>query len=114
MAIKRLNPSARLSQAVVYNDTVYLAGQAGDPSGDIEEQTREALAKVEELLSQCGSGKSKILQVTIWLAQMSDFDAMNRVYDAWIDPEHPPTRACGESALAKTDFLFEIIVVAAR
>nr|WP_206376142.1 RidA family protein [Sneathiella chungangensis] len=102
-----------MSQAVKHNQTIYLAGQVGSPKGTIKEQTKEALEKVEKLLAAAGSEKSKILQATIWLASMNDFDAMNEVYDAWIDPNNPPARACGEAKLAAPEYLFEIIVVAA-
>lgn len=114
MPIERIEPGARMSQAVIHNGTVYLAGQVGDPKSDLEGQTREALAKVEGLLKRAGSDKSRILQATIWLADMKDFAKMNAIYDAWIDPANPPARACGEAALATPEHLFEIIVVAAR
>lgn len=39
---------------------------------------------------------------------------MNAVYDAWVDPENPPARACGEARLATPDYLVEFIVTAAR
>lgn len=113
MSIERFNIGSRMSQAVKHNETIYLAGQVGSPKSTIKEQTKEALEKVEKLLAAAGSEKSKILQATIWLASMSDFDAMNEVYDAWVDPQNPPTRACGEAKLAAPEYLFEIIVVAA-
>lgn len=113
MTIQRLDSGRRMSQAVIHNQTVYLAGQVGNPKSDLQGQTREALASVDALLAKSGSSKSKILQVTIWLADMKDFATMNEIYDAWIDPANPPTRACGGSALATPDYLFEIIVVAA-
>ncbi|WP_417280371.1 RidA family protein [Celeribacter sp.] len=113
MAVKRLHPGARMSQAVIHNDTVYLAGQVGEPSNDITAQSREALAEVDRLLAEAGSDKSKTLKVIVWLANMDDFAAMNAVYDAWIDPENPPVRACGEAKLATPDYLVEFIVTAA-
>lgn len=113
MAVKRLHPGKRMSQAVIHNDTVYLAGQVGEPGSDIATQTREALAEVDKLLAEAGSDKSKALQVIVWLSDMADFAAMNAVYDAWIDPENPPVRACGEAKLATPDYLVEFIVTAA-
>jgi len=114
MTIQRLDSGSRMSQIVVHNQTVYLAGQVGNPEGNIQQQTRDALASVETLLSKAGSDKSKILQVTIWLSNMDDFAAMNEIYDAWVDIENPPTRACGEAKLATKDYLFEIIAVASK
>ncbi|MFP3470927.1 RidA family protein, partial [Micrococcus sp. SIMBA_144] len=99
MTITRIEPGARMSQAVVHNGTVYLAGQVGH-GADVTAQTQEALAEVERLLAEVGSDKSKLLSTTIWLADIADFAAMNAVWDAWVDPENPPARACGEAKLA--------------
>ncbi|WP_417264034.1 RidA family protein [Celeribacter sp.] len=113
MTITRLHPGPRMSQASIHNGTVYLAGQVATPGTDVARQTKEALAKVDALLAEAGSDKSKALQVIVWLADMADFAAMNAVYDAWIDPENPPARACGEAKLATPEHLVEFIVTAA-
>ena len=114
MAITRLHAGPRMSQAVVHGDTVYLAGQVGDPEADVATQVRQALTTVDALLAEAGSDKSKALQVIVWLADMADFAAMNAVYDAWIDPANPPARACGEARLAAPGYRVEFIVTAAR
>ena len=111
--ITRIQPGARMSEAVVYNDTVYLAGQVGEPGDDVVAQTRTALAEVEALLAQAGSDKSRILMAQIWLVDMADFAAMNSVWDDWVDKDNPPARATGESKLASADYLVEVIVIAA-
>jgi len=111
--IQRINPGPRMSQAVIYNGIIWLAGQVGTPGASITDQTRDMLAGVDALLSENGTSKSRILQATIWLADMADFAEMNAIYDAWIDPANPPTRACSEAALATPDYKVEIIIVAA-
>lgn len=112
--IRRIEPGSRMSQAVVHGNLVWLAGQVGAPGRSVTEQTQEILLRIEELLAEAGTDKSRLLQATIWLASMDDFAEMNAVWDAWIDPQNPPTRACGESRLATPDYRVEIIVVAAR
>ncbi|NDW02379.1 RidA family protein [Salipiger sp. PrR002] len=112
MTITRIQPGPRMSQAVVYNGTVHLAGQVGH-GADVTEQSRDALASIEKLLAEVGSDKSRILSTTVWLADMADFAAMNAVWDAWVDPANPPARACGEAKLATPDYLVEFLVVAA-
>lgn len=112
-AIQRFESNARMSQAVVHGDTIYLAGQVGE-GADVAAQAKFALAEVERLLALAGGSKSSILQMTVWLADIKDFAAMNAVYDAWVDPENKPTRACGEARLATPDYLVEFMVVAAR
>lgn len=114
MTIERIQPGSRMSQAVIHGNTVYLAGQVGAPGESVTAQTQDICSKIEKLLTEVGSDKSKMLQATIWLADMADFAEMNAVWDAWIDPDNPPTRACGESKLATPDFKVEIIIVAAK
>jgi len=114
MSIKRIESGKRMSQAVIHGDTVYLAGQVGTAGASVTDQTKAILAKIDTLLAEAGSDKSKLLQATIWLANMGDFAEMNAVWDAWIDPANPPARACGEVRLAAPGYTVEIIVIAAR
>ena len=96
--ITRLDQNSRRARAVVHGDTVYLAGQtADDRSADTAGQTRQVLAKIDEMLAASGTDKSKLLNVTIWLADMADFAAMNEIYDAWVVPGHTPPAAAAPS-----------------
>lgn len=114
MSITRYEPGKRMSQAVVHGNTVYLAGQvADDYNGTIEKQTAEVLATIDRLLAQAGTSKSKLLTIQVILNNIGDFAAMNTVYDAWIDPANPPTRACIETRLAHPALKVEVIAVAA-
>ncbi|WP_295814699.1 RidA family protein [uncultured Nitratireductor sp.] len=111
--ITRVDTGTRMSQAVNHNGTIYLAGQVGTAGESVARQTEDILSKIDALLEQNGSDKTRILQATIWLASMKDFAEMNEVWDAWVAPGHAPARACGESALATPEYTVEIIVVAA-
>lgn len=112
--ITRIQSNHRMSEAVVHGDTVYLAGQVGEPGTDITAQTRKVLTEIDALLAAAGTDKSKILSATIWLADIGDFGAMNAVWDSWVDQANPPARATSEGKLAAPGYLVEIIVVAAR
>ena len=79
MTVRRIEPGKRMSQAVIHNGTVYLAGQVGTPGKPVAEQTKEVLASIDRLLAEAGTDKSKLIQATIWLADMRDFAAMNEV-----------------------------------
>ncbi len=111
--ITRHKTGQRMSQIVLHHGTVYLAGQVGTPGDSVADQTRECLRKVETLLAEVGSGSTKILQCTIWLADMADFAEMNAVWDAWVPEGEAPVRACGEAKLATPEHKVELIVVAA-
>ena len=56
----------------------------------------------------------KILQVTQYLRGMSDYDAVNEIWNSWIDPDNPPTRSCVTANMADPRSLIEIRITAAR
>ncbi len=112
--IARLDQNTRRARAVVHGQTVYLAGHtAADRSQDAAGQTRQVLQALQDLLAQAGSDKRNLLDVTIWLSSMEDFEAMNGVYDAWIVPGHAPARRCAAMALATPEIRVEISAIAA-
>lgn len=113
MTLKRIDVGPRMSQAVVHNNTVYLAGQVGKPGGSVAEQTADILAEIDALLAKAGTDKTKIVQAIIWLSDMSTFGEMNAVWDKWVPQGHTPARATGEAKLAAPDYKVEIIVTAA-
>ena len=112
MTIRRIEPGARMSQAVVHGGIAYLAGQVGAPGASVAEQTRAVLEQVDRLLAEAGSDKTRILTATIWLADIGTFAEMNSVWDTWVDPANPPARATGECKLAAPEYKVEIIVTA--
>jgi len=117
MSVERLQPGARMSQAVIHNKTVYLAGQiaSGAPAAGVGEQTRDILQRIDGLLAQAKSDKSRILSATIWLVDMASFAEMNRVWDAWVIAGSAPARTTVMSLqLAASDFKVEIAIIAAQ
>lgn len=111
--ITRYEPNHRRSRAVVVNGMVHIGGQfASDTAADIKAQTTETLAKLDALLKDCGSDRSHLVSITIWLREMEDFAGMNEIYDAWIDPANPPTRCCGEVRMASDDMRIELTAIA--
>ncbi|NGO53266.1 RidA family protein [Allomesorhizobium camelthorni] len=113
MTIRRIDVGPRMSDIVIHNNTIYLAGQVGTPGGNVATQTKEILATIDELLAKAGSDKTKILQAIIWLADMSTFAEMNGVWDGWAPQGHTPARATGEAKLAAPEYKVEIIITAA-
>jgi enamine deaminase RidA (YjgF/YER057c/UK114 family) len=115
MSIQRQLTNERMSQIVVHNGTVYLAGQVGDDmNAGIEQQTRETLANIERLLDLAGTDKSHLLSVTIYLKDIdAHFEGMNSVWDKWLPKGVAPARATVESKLCEPEILVELSVVAA-
>ncbi|MGB3391382.1 MAG: RidA family protein [Pseudaminobacter sp.] len=113
MTIRRIDVGTRMSDIVIHNNTVYLAGQVGTPGASVAEQTKAVLASVDALLAKAGTDKTKILQAIIWLADMSTFAEMNAVWDSWVPQGNTPARATGEAKLAAPEYKVEIIITAA-
>jgi enamine deaminase RidA (YjgF/YER057c/UK114 family) len=106
-----------MSQVVIHNNTVYVAGQVAEHPTDkgVAEQTRQILATIDALLTEANTDKRHLLSATIWLTSMSTFGEMNKVWDQWVAPGSTPARATVESArLAGPDYKVEIAVIAAQ
>lgn len=113
--IQRWHPTARMNQMVAYNGLVFTAGQVAEENAgnSVTEQTTEILRNIDSVLAEAGSDKSRILSVTIYLADIASFAEMNAVWDAWVDPDGKPVRATVEARLAGPQFAVEIAVIAA-
>ena len=116
MTIERIGVGARMSQAVVHGQTIYLAGQvAGQAAGkSVGKQTTEILEIIDGLLAKAGADKTHILSATIYLADIKTFAEMNAVWDAWVPQGHTPARATVEAKLAAPQYTVEIACIAAK
>ncbi len=116
MAIERHDVNPRMSKCVVHGNTVYLAGiVANEPKGkDMAAQTKDILAQIVGYLAKAGTDKSKLLSANIWATSMSEFAAMNAVWDGWVSQGNTPARATVEANLAAPEYKVEIMVVAAK
>jgi len=103
-----------MSQAVVHNGIVYISGQVDDTGSDAKSQTSNILKKVDSLLEQAGTNKSKLLTASIWLKDIdNDFKDMNGIWSNWLDSDNKPVRATVEANMASPKLLVEIQVSAA-
>ena len=112
--IQRFHLTKRYSEAAIYNNVVYLAGQVPENSDNVVyAQTHEVLGLIDKLLSEANSDKSRILSCQIFLADMKDYVEMNRAWDEWVASNNAPPRACVEAKLADPKWKVEIVVTAA-
>lgn len=112
--IERFDTGPRMSEMTVHNGVAYLAGQiADDATQDIAGQTAQVLAAIDALLARAGTDKSKILRAQIFIVDLSEFPAMNAVWEQWVVPGHTPARATVQAALARPEWKIEIVVTAA-
>lgn len=113
MQIDRFHVNERRSRLVKYNGMCFLSGQFSDSGADVATQTRETLAKVDALLAEAGTDKSRVLTAEVWITTMADFDAMDSVWKEWVSPGNPPTRCCAAVTLGDPDMRVEIMIMAA-
>jgi 2-iminobutanoate/2-iminopropanoate deaminase len=106
------------SQAIKAGDAIYVSGMLGvDPEtgafagADIASQTRQSLTNVSNILAEAGVGMADVVEVTVLLARISDFSAMNDVYAEFFSEPYP-ARAAYEVAALPRGGLVEIKVVA--
>lgn len=112
-------PAGHYSQATVCDGLVYVAGQlAIDPMsgerklGSIEEQTERTLRNVEAILKAAGSDFSRVLKMTVYVADIELWGAVNATY-ARILGDHKPARAIVPTKDLHHGFLVEIDAIAA-
>jgi enamine deaminase RidA (YjgF/YER057c/UK114 family) len=105
-----------LCQAVVAGNTVYLRGQIGqnlDTSesvgiGDVEAQAEQAMANVDQLLREAGSGLPDIVKIVVYLVDARYREPVYRVMGRWLKGVHPVSTGVVVSALARPEWLVEI------
>lgn len=113
--VVKTHVAERWSQVVRHNGTLYLCGQTsyGHPATTIEEQTDEVFRRIETLLNESGSEKSKIIHVTIHIPNMHDYAGLNASWDAFFKGVTPPARTTVKAGLALDELLVELTVIAA-
>lgn len=113
--LTRIDPGPRMSDAIIHEGRIFLAGQVAERSRgrSVREQTAEILAEIDQVLKKAGTDKTRIITANIWLSDISTFGEMNAVWDAWVVPGRTPARATVESKLAAPEYKVEIMVTAA-
>lgn len=106
------------SQAIIAGGMVFCSGQiaivpgSGElVAGGIEEQTRQVLGNLKNVLEAAGSGMDKVVKTTVFLKDLGDFETMNRTYAEFF-PENKPARSTVEVARLPRDVLVEIDCIA--
>lgn len=105
----------RSASVVVVGEVAYMTvipPMPIDPNITAGEQTRAIFAIIEERLASIGSDKRQIAHVTIWISHLLHFEEVTAAWNAWIDPDFPPVRACAQVNMANKDLKVEMIVVA--
>jgi enamine deaminase RidA (YjgF/YER057c/UK114 family) len=113
--IRRLAANARMSNAVIHGGVVYLSGQVAiDHRGAaVPDQVREILDRIDALLAEAGTDRSRLLTATLYVADLACLSDVNAAWDEWIAPGCAPTRTTIQTVLASPAYALEIAVSAA-
>lgn len=107
------------SQAIEVNGMLFLSGQlpidaaTGLMAEGIEEQAKQSLSNIKHILEEAGLTMANVVKTTVFLADMSLFADMNKVYSTFFQGEYPARSAVAVKALPK-DALVEIECIAIR
>ena len=107
------------SQAILTDTMLYCSGQIPlNPQGvmvegDVTAQTIQVFENITAVLAAAGSSFEKVVKVTVFLADMNDFAAMNAVYGTFFTA-NPPARATVQVARLPRDAQVEIEITALR
>lgn len=117
MNTQALYTNVRMSQVLVHQDMVYLAGRFADSApleNDLLIQAENILTAIERLLIEAGTDKTRLLSATLYLKHIeADFAAMDRIWKQWLPEGITPARATLEVDVLKPDILVEIAIIAA-
>jgi len=105
--------AATRSQLTFANGFAFTVATTRVASQSLYEQTRSALAAIEEQLVKVGLAKTDLVSATVYITDMRDKPEMNRAWDEWCPSGNAPTRVCVGVALEGSD-LVEVAVVARR
>ncbi len=112
------NPESPYSQAVAFKDLLFVSGQCPkDPEtgeirhGSIEEQIRLTMENLKAVLNDAGSSLNNVLKVTVFLADINDFDIMNKIYKEYFSNDRP-ARSCIQAASLPFKIKVEIEAIA--
>ncbi len=112
-SIKRNEANGRRALSVVSNGTLYTSGiSSSDLQGDITQQTRDALARIDKILQAENTDKSRVLFAGVTLRSMEDYGGFNAAWDEWVKDSEEPARNVVQGELTAEEYLVKIYVIA--
>lgn len=114
-------PIGPYNQAILQGNTLYTSGQIAldAASGElitesIEKECEMVMENVKAVLEAANMKFEQVIKATIYLRDMQDFDAVNKVYAGYFNAATAPARECIQVAALPKGVKVEISVIAAR
>ncbi len=105
------------SQATIVGNMVFTSGQipvnpaTGKIPSDIEAQANQVFTNIKNLLEASGTSINKVVKTTVFIKNMGDFSAVNKIYETYFTAPYP-ARSCVEVARLPKDVLIEVEAIA--
>jgi len=106
-------PSPLMAHAVLAGGFAHMCFTPWTAVATLEEQCAEVFARLDEYLGKSGTSRGRLLTAQVWLRDKEDFERFVPLWNAWVDPENPPTFSFCEARLGRESVLVEIKVLAA-
>ncbi|MBL9093860.1 MAG: RidA family protein [Planctomycetaceae bacterium] len=110
--IIRHGAGPRWSDVVVHRGVATWVEVAEDSARDTAGQIEQVFAQIDATLASLGATRERLLQITIYLADLADAPTLNKLWDAWVVPGQAPVRACVQAGLSGR-LRVEMIITAA-
>lgn len=110
--IYRLGESRRWADVVIHRGVARFVEVAENPALDMTGQVQQVLSQIDATLTQIGADRTRLLEVLIFVADLSEMPALNAAWDQWVSPGQSPVRACVQAGLA-AGYRLEAVVTAA-
>lgn len=111
-SITRLGAGRRWSDVVIFGGIARWVEVADDASLDARGQMQQIFDQIDATLARVNSRRERLLEVTIFLSDLSDASTLNTLWDAWVVAGQAPIRACVQAGLSGT-YRVEMIIYAA-
>lgn len=111
-SITRLGAGPRWSDVVIFGGIARWVEVADDASLDARGQMQQIFDQIDATLARVNSRRERLLEVTIFLSDLSDASTLNTLWDAWVVAGQAPIRACVQAGLSGT-YRVEMIIYAA-
>ena len=116
---KAPDPVGPYSQAVFVNSTLYISGQVAiNPetgkieNSNIENETLQVMKNLEAILNEVGFNFKNVIKSSIFLSDMNNFNAVNKIYGSFFSVEDAPARVTVEVSRLPKDVNVEIDMIA--
>lgn len=112
--IVRFKANQRLSTAVRAGGFLFISGLFAEETrhGNVQEQTKEILSRIDDILADNGLTKERVVTAQIWLTDISTFDEFNVAWGEWVPEDAKPARVCVETKLPDPLLKVEIMMTA--